>query len=273
MLTIGAVAYDPKVITIWEGFCAWLARNGLPADYVLYSNYERQVDGHLRGEVDVAWNSPLAWIEAERKAKGAGRQAYGFAMRDTDQDLTSVILVRDGGPVNAIEDLRGRKIAVGAHDSPQATLIPLGLLHRAGVTAEVVRFDVMPGKHGDHVGGERDAVQALVAGKVDAACCIDSNHAVFQREGTLPAGFARVLARTGPYDHCLFTALRGVKDAEVARFAELLLAMRWDDAEVRPLLELEGLREWRPGRTSGFAQLNAAVDELPLAAPVRAFVR
>jgi hypothetical protein len=29
---------------------------------------------------------------------------------------------------------------------------------------------------------------------------------------------------------------------------------------VRPLLDLEGLKVWRKGRVSGFAQLNDAVD-------------
>ena len=35
----------------------------------------------------------------------------------------------------------------------------------------------------------------------------------------------------------------------VERFVELLLGMSYDDPAVRPLLELEGLKEWRPGRT------------------------
>ena len=45
------------------------------------------------------------------------------------------------------------------------------------------------------------------------------------------------------------------------RFVELLLSMRWDDPQVRPLLELEGLSEWLPGRTSGYAQLELGVNE------------
>ena len=36
--------------------------------------------------------------------------------------------------------------------------------------------------------------------------------------------------------------------------------MSYDDAEVRPLLDLEGLKQWRAGRTSGYALLNEAVD-------------
>ena len=41
---MGAVAYDPKVVTIWEGFRAWLAGQGFDFDFMLYSHYERQVD-------------------------------------------------------------------------------------------------------------------------------------------------------------------------------------------------------------------------------------
>jgi phosphonate transport system substrate-binding protein len=30
VLIMGAVAYDAKVVTIWEGFRTWFAANGLP---------------------------------------------------------------------------------------------------------------------------------------------------------------------------------------------------------------------------------------------------
>ena len=66
---LGAVAYDPKVVTIWDGFRAWLrGPGGLDFDYVLYSNYERQVEDLVAGRVDMAWNSPLAWVRARRLA-------------------------------------------------------------------------------------------------------------------------------------------------------------------------------------------------------------
>ncbi len=83
----------------------------------------------------------------------------------------------------------------------------------------------MVGKHGDHVGGERDAVKALVAGEVDAACVIDGNQLAFAEEGTIAAGAVRVLTRTAPYDHCTMTVLDDVDDDVVDRFVELLLSM------------------------------------------------
>jgi ABC-type phosphate/phosphonate transport system substrate-binding protein len=100
-----------------------------------------------------------------------------------------------------------------------------------------------------------------MAGAADAACMIDGNHLLFGVEGTLPAGATRIVAQTPPYDHCNFTVGPAAPSSLVDRFAALLLEMSYDDAEVRPLLDLEGLKAWRPGRTSGYAQLERAVDE------------
>ena len=38
-----------------------------------------------------------------------------------------------------------------------------------------------------------------------------------------------------------------------------MLGMSYADAEVRPLLDLEGLKQWLPGRTEGYKALAAAV--------------
>jgi ABC-type phosphate/phosphonate transport system substrate-binding protein len=269
-LVLGAVAYDPKVVTIWEGFKRWFATRDLPFDYVLYSNYEAQVEAHLRGDVHVAWNSPLAWIEADRAARARGRIARAVAMRDTDRDLTSVIIVRGDGP-RALAELRGKTVATGAADSPQATLLPLLHLAEAGLEVgrdvDVRRFDLLVGKHGDHVGGEREAARALMAGEVAAACIIDGNLAAFAREGVLPAGATRVLAQTAPYDHCNFTVLDGAPSALVERFLALLFGMSYADAEVRPLMDMEGLKAWLPGRLEGYAMLERAVDRFGTIAP------
>jgi phosphonate transport system substrate-binding protein len=282
-LLLGAVAYDPKVVTIWDGFRAWL-RGHLDFDYVLYSNYERQVTDLVGGRIDAAWNSPLAWVRARRLAAAGDVALTPVTMRDTDRDLRSVIVVRADSPVMSAGDLAGRVVATGAVDSPQATLLPLSLLRSAGLVPgadfAVRRFDVGVGLHGDHIGGERDAARALFAAdpaeRADAACMIDSNLLLFGREGVLPAGAVRVLAQTPVYDHCTMTAgpsavaaggagaggPHGAGDnSDISRFGALLLGMDYADAELRPLLDLEGLKEWRPPRLSGYEQLERAVDE------------
>lgn len=263
-LILGAVAYDPKVVTIWEGFKDYFARRGFAFDYVLYSNYEQQVLSHFAGQFHVAWNSPLAWIEAERLAAKYQRRATAIAMRDSDRDLTSVVIARRDSGIATLADLKGKRVAVGAKDSPQATLIPLESIAAAGlapsVDFEVVYFNIGEGKHGDHIGGERDAAKALLNQQADACCILDANRLVFAREGTLPTATTHIVAATGPFDHCNFTALDDAPRAQVERFVELLLAMSYTDPEVRPLLDMEGLKRWLPGRVSGYAALNRAVD-------------
>jgi ABC-type phosphate/phosphonate transport system substrate-binding protein len=267
-LMMGAVAYAPKVVTIWEGFKEYFRRHDFEFDYILYSNYERQVEAQFDGSIALAWNSPLAWVRADRIARARGQQARAIAMRDTDRDLTSVLVVRSDSPVvtsGELNELKGKVIGFGAIDSPQANLIPLDHLRQLGLIAgrdyTARRFDVLGGKHGDHIGGERDAAVALMAGEIDAAWMIDGNHMAFSREGILPASAARIVVRTGNFDHCNFTVSPGADEKQIARFTELLLAMNWDDAQVRPLLELEGLKAWLPGRTSGYDLLIRATDD------------
>jgi len=260
-LRVGAVAYDPKVVTIWEGFLPYFEMRGAPIDYVLYSTYDAQVDALLAGEIDVAWNSPLAWVKSQIITHGNCR---AIAMRDSDRDLTTKILVRKDSNILSLPDLTGKSIAVGASDSPQATLIPLLLVAEAGAIpgqdCNVLYHNVMVGKHGDHVGGERDAARALAAGKADAACVLDANYTVFINEGTLDPGTTRVLATTPPFDHCNFTVQAGLPEQRFGPFVEALLGMSFDDPAVRTLMELEGLKRWLLARTSGYAQLETAVE-------------
>ncbi len=259
-LLVGAVAYDPKVVTIWEGFKSYFQKRGVEIDYVLYSNYDAQVKANLSGEVDVAWNSPLAWVKSRLDSKDGCR---ALAMRDSDRDLTTKVLVRKDAGLASLADLKGKSIAVGASDSPQATLIPLSMLAEAGVVpgkdCRVLYHEVMVGKHGNHVGGERDAARALAAGKADAACVLDGNYAVFINEGTLDPGMTKVLATTPPYDHCNFTVRADLPESRTQPFVEALLGMSFQDPEVRTLMELEGLKRWLPARTTGYRQLEQAV--------------
>lgn len=252
-LVLGAVAYDPKVITIWEGFRRWFASQDFPFDYVLYSNYERQVDDLIGGRIDVAWNSPLAWVRSRRM----NPTARAVIMRDADRDLTSIVVVRTDSDIRTVAQLSGRTVGTGAVDSPQGTLLPLAFL--GGIDVVVRRFEVGVGLHGDHIGGERDAARALVAGEVEAACMLDASHLQFVREGTLPANGTRIIGQTSAFDHCNMTVIES-KSSLVDGFCSRLIGMDYSDSTVRPLLDLEGLTQWLPGRVSGYQQIEDAVD-------------
>ncbi|HNW66297.1 MAG TPA: phosphate ABC transporter substrate-binding protein, partial [Aliarcobacter cryaerophilus] len=43
-IVVGSVAYDPKIVTIWDIIRDYFNDNGVRLDYVLFSNYEAQIE-------------------------------------------------------------------------------------------------------------------------------------------------------------------------------------------------------------------------------------
>src|SRR5262245_61215396 len=101
-LTIGAVAYDPRVVTVWEGMCDYLAEAGVATDYVLYRSYEAQVEALFGRKIDIAWNTNLAYV----RCLARDGKCRALAMRDTDLGWTTQLIARPG--VRSLADLRGK---------------------------------------------------------------------------------------------------------------------------------------------------------------------
>ncbi len=260
-ILVGAVLYEPKVSVIWDIIRDFFEQNGCPMDVVFYTNYELQVDALLKGHIDIAWNSPLAWLDAQRQSSGGCR---AIAMRDTDRDRCSHLVVRTSGPIKQLTDLRGQTVAVGAKDSPQATLIPTDLLRRAGLEPgkdfQVRRFDVLVGKHGDHVGGELDAFKRLDRGEAAASAMLDLNWDRWSSDGTIDPNQYRILATTDHFDHCVFTVRDDFPSEREERWLKVLYSMSYDNPKHREMMDMEGLKQWLPGRVTGFQPLHNATQ-------------
>jgi phosphonate transport system substrate-binding protein len=257
-IVVGTVIYDPKVTVIWGIIRDFFEQRHRPIDVVLYSNYELQVDGLVKRHLEVAWNSPLAWLDTQRQA-GACR---AIAMRDTDRDRRTHLVVRRGAGISTLKDLEGKTVALGAKDSPQAALIPAEMLRAAGVNATFRRFDALVGLHGDHVGGELDALRCLEIGQAQAAAMLDLNWDRWSADGTINPDEYRVLASTEPFDHCNFTVLGDFPKAREKSFVEALFSMSYDDPKHREMMDMEGLKAWMPGRATGYEWVSRAVTSL-----------
>ena len=94
VIRIGAVAYSPAAVTIFDGIRRYFGRNGMPVDYVLYSNYDALSEALEKKQVDIAWNTPLAHARFHRNA---GNASQALVMRDVDCNFRSVLVVR--GPM------------------------------------------------------------------------------------------------------------------------------------------------------------------------------
>jgi len=260
-LMVGAVAYDAKVVPIWEGIRAYFRDAPVEMDFVLFSNYEAQVEALLAGRIDVAWNTNLAYVRVHLATGGTSRV---LAMRDTDVEFHTLLVGR-AGELGSIGDLRGRALALGSADSVQAAIMPVHYLRREGLVLDeevkLVRFDSDVGKHGDTGRSEREALDAVLGGTADAAAVGAASWDVFVRAGEVPPGRLEPFWTSPAYSHCNFTAMSSLPVDVADAWAAHLRAMDWANPEHRRILELEGLREWVGPRLTGYHDVFEAVDE------------
>src|SRR5262245_100930 len=207
-ILIGAVAYDARVVPIWEGMREYFRAAGPEIDYVLYSNYDRQVQALLARHIDVAWNTNLAWAKVNHRTNGACRV---LAMRDVDAAFTTVLAARADGGVRGPADLRGKRVALGSADSAQAAILPLHYLQQAGLDPNrdctLLRFDLDVGKHGDTGTSELEVLRALREGEADAGFLGETTWQVQSAAGHIDPRQVRAVWTSPGYCHCNFTAL------------------------------------------------------------------
>ena len=256
---VGAVAYTANVVPIWDGIRDYYRGRRPDMDFVLFSNYERQVDALLHGHIDIAWNTNLAWV---RTVSLSGGRCRALAMRDIDLTFRSIFVKRAGDPMTVLGDLSGRRLAVGSRDSTQATILPLHFVQRAGLgdVVTVCRFDRDRGKHGDTGRSELDAMRAVLEGDADAAAVGVTTWSAVGRDD-LMNGALESFWVSPEYYHCNFT-VTGLDPALADAWTEALLEMDWEDPEQRRIMEMEGLqRRWVPAQVDGYASLFEAVAE------------
>ncbi|HTM21166.1 MAG TPA: PhnD/SsuA/transferrin family substrate-binding protein [Kofleriaceae bacterium] len=261
-ILLGAVAYDPKVVTIWEGIREHFRAQGVPMDFALFSNYERQVDELLRGHIDIAWNTPLAHVRVLRRTEG---RSLSLGMRDSDRDFHAKLIVRRDAGVRGPADLHGKVLAAGSRDSTQARILPLHFLRAEGVDLDKVQllaFDTDLGKHGDTGTSELDVLRALADGRAQAGVVGDLIWVLEQAAGRVDPRLIEAVWTTPGFDHCMFDGRPDLPRPVAEGFQRALHSMRWEDPASRRLLELEGLKQWMPPREEGYASLIAALDEI-----------
>ena len=260
-ILLGAVAYDPKVLTIWEGIREHFQEQGVPMDFALFSNYERQVEELLKGHIDIAWNTPLAHVRVRQRTGG---ESLSLGMRDSDRDLHAKVVVRRDRGIKSLKELAGKTVAVGSADSTQARILPLYFIAKEGVDVsqiQLLAFDTDLGKHGDTGTSEIDVLKALHEGRADAGTVGDLIWVNEQAAGHIDSSKVEVLWTTPGFDHCMFDAHPSLAAEKIESFKRALFAMKWENPQQRRLLELEGLREWLPPRETGYQSLQEALKQ------------
>src|ERR1700726_131985 len=266
---VGAVAYDPKVVGIWEGMRRYFHEEGrLPIEVVLFQSYDAQVaallalPGDPLPRIDIGWNTNLAYIQADAWSDHRSRP---IAMRDTDVGWMTKFVAVTGGPVATLADLKSRTLALGSRDSGHAAILPVYFLDREGLVEgkdyKSLRFNTDLGKHGDTGTSESDVVRVVLDGGADAGAIGSPFWTAVRSERLVPEGALTEIWPSPPFNHCMFTARSDLDPALEHAFAKALFAMSFDNPIHRPVLEAEGLRQWIAPQLDSYASLRGASSQ------------
>jgi len=254
---IGAVAYSPAAVTIFQGLTRYLNGGGLPADYVLYSNYDSLIAALARGEIDIAWNTPLAHAKFHVQNQCASQT---LVMRDVDVGVRSLLVARAESKIAAAGDLAGKKLVLGSSQAAEATVLPLHYLKQAGVDfsrVQIVSLDAEVDSQGNPCASPQHVLQALVSGRGEAGIITTE---LWNRVKDEPATRQlQVVWTSPPFSHCVFTAAATFDKDRAQRFTQLMQDMDPSASATRDVMRLEGTKKWLAGSPDGFKDLIEAL--------------
>ena len=265
-LMIGATAADPKrAVYIWNAIRKYFNEAGLETEYALYSTYDALCAAVLGGHVDIAWNAPMAHAQLLLRSPDACRT---LAMRDTDEDVHSLIVARADAAIADLDDLRGRRLALGVDISSELYLLPAAQLAEDGFDVrsdcELVEFEATEYSNLQRWVDDRTIFGAVMDGRADAGVIFEPWLSYLLRRHELAHDDIVEVWRTRPYCHCAFTSGPGLSDVDAEQFVELLVAMDPDEPEIAEMMRMEHLSKWVRATDDGWSDLVTAVRKADL---------
>ncbi len=128
MLRIGGTA-SPGHITVFRGLKTHFQQQGIALDWVLYADYDALVNAFATREIDLAWNGPISYVHIKQRLNDPCRVV---AMRDVDVNFSTQLFTRCDSSITTLEDLKGKRVALGSRGSAQAGLLPYYFLKQHG---------------------------------------------------------------------------------------------------------------------------------------------
>ena len=130
-----------------------------PVEVLITEDYAAEVLAMENDQLEIAQFGPLGFVFANERANAQALASFGDA-EGNPTTYTGGIWVPKDSPVQTIEDLEGKTLALGSPGSTSGDALPMSALVDAGVDEKV---------QWDYAGGHPEALLALVNGTVDAA--------------------------------------------------------------------------------------------------------
>src|ERR1700739_1544974 len=259
MVRLGGAA-SPTYISVFRGLKAHFRRHGIQLDWCRYSDYDALVEAFVKREIDLAWNAPLAYVKIKRRLQDP---CQVVAMRDVDVNFTTHFITHTGSGITTVQDLKGKRVALGSRGSMQAGLLPYYFLQQLGLdpARDLAVCSFYVERQGNSYLDERDVVERVGRRAYDAGYVSQRNIETLQAEWTLAPDGLRIIWSSPGYSHCCFTAHSDMEPALVQKITHAFVSIDAQDPAGTTVLEGEACKAFVPGITTGWETLEKAAEQ------------
>ena len=258
MVRLGGVAFA-SYIPIFEGIRNHFLQHDIDLDWVLYRDWDALVDAFVDGEVDLAWNGPLAYVKIKHRLT---TPCQVLAMRDIDVDFATQFITRPDSEITTVEDLKGKSFAFASRGSVHASLLAHYFLKQSGIDP---RRDLRVSSFFEErdanakVSDELDVIQRVAAGEYDAGSVCKRTLDVLRENGASPE--VRVFWSSPGYSHCCFSAQSDLDPDLSRRITDAFVTISDQNADGKAVLDGEHCSYFVPGMNEGWEFFEEAAEK------------
>jgi len=262
MVRLGGAA-SPTYISVFRGLQTHFRRHGIDLDWVLYADYDALVEAFVKREIDLAWNAPLAYVKIKRRLKDP---CQVVAMRDVDVNFTTHFVTHAASDILTVQDLKGKRVALGSRGSMQAGLLPYYFLQQLGLqpSHDLAVCSFYDERQGKARSDERDVVERVSRQEYDAGAVSQRTLDILRAEGTLAPDSLRLVWSSPGYSHCCFTAHSDMEPGLVQQITQAFVTINAEDPAGQAVLAGEGCNTFVPGIATGWETLEKAAEQAGL---------
>ncbi|PKM01692.1 MAG: phosphate/phosphite/phosphonate ABC transporter substrate-binding protein [Gammaproteobacteria bacterium HGW-Gammaproteobacteria-6] len=170
-------------------FNAVASATGLKFDLKVGQSYGAVVEAMCNGSADIAWFGPVSYLQAHELGCA---NLLAIAVSKGQSVYYSGIFARADSGIETLQDVRGKKLALGDINSTSSFNIPVAMLLREGIDpARDPGSVTMAGSHAN-------VLSALAQGLVDVGGASFDSYEKALNAGAIDASEVRIIAKSAP---------------------------------------------------------------------------
>jgi phosphonate transport system substrate-binding protein len=229
-------------------FSAIEQATGLKFDLKVGQNYSSVVEAMCNGAADIAWYGPVTYLQA--KSRGCA-ELLALAVSKGQSVYYSGLFARADSGINAVADLKGKRVALGDVNSTSSFAVPVAMMMSAGVQpARDLATINLAGSHAN-------VLKALSEGLVDAGGASFDSFEKAVNSNAIDPSKIKVIAKSAPIPYPPLAIHPKVKPAIKAKLREA-----FNNVDKLPGISKDQIRGYGGGKVDGY---TANVSEQDMA--------